>query len=77
MSDESLRVTQHSSLIAQHCVGGSASFFSPPILERETRPVFLRDFHPVFTDLARYQGDLAESEVHVIVGIGACDVAVR
>src|SRR6266545_4336986 len=49
----------------------------PPLLEREPRPVLLRHFHPVLADLAGDDGDIAEVEMHVVVGVFADDGAVR
>src|SRR3954464_8617681 len=53
------------------------SLAPPPLLERESRTVFLRHFHPVLADLTRDDGDVSEVDVDVIVGILAGHVAVR
>src|SRR5207248_7113102 len=67
---------QSSVLSLQSRFDRRASFFHSPFFEREARPILLRHFHAVFTDLARNQRDVTEVGVDVIVGILSVEVTV-
>src|SRR6185436_2345383 len=56
--------------------GRRSPVLPPPFLEGKPRPTFLRLLHPVLADLPRDEGDVAEVEVDVVVGLFAGGVAV-